>query len=139
MRITLLLCLFIQFVFPFLGNNATMIVPHTKSLATNPLTLPKASLWSLESMLSFYPDHSVQNDSLKVYPNPINQKDMLNISMVEEGKKRLTFYDITGKMVKVIETERKSFAFSISDIGTGVYILNVSSANFQTTKKVIVK
>ncbi|MCF8714571.1 T9SS type A sorting domain-containing protein [Joostella atrarenae] len=140
MRITLILCFFMQLVFPLMANKVEMIVPHTKSLTTNPLTNPNDSQWSLESMLAFYNDEkSVQDDSLKVYPNPVNKKDMLNINMAGNGVKRLTFYDITGTMVKTLETERTTFTFSISDMDTGVYFLNVSASSFQTTKKVIVK
>ncbi|MCM5663275.1 T9SS type A sorting domain-containing protein [Galbibacter mesophilus] len=138
MRITLILCLLMQFVFARAGNEQKFIVPHTESLHANHFNSNLTS-WSLESMLMLYPQSGLEDDSIKVYPNPVNRKDMLNISMTDPGKKRLAFYDITGKMVKVIETERTSFSFSVQDLGTGVYILNVSAAKFQTTKKVIVK
>ncbi|MCX2678554.1 T9SS type A sorting domain-containing protein [Galbibacter sp. EGI 63066] len=138
MRITLILCFVIQLVFPATVNSEKMIVPHTKSFAQIQSNTSDIDKWSLESMLSLYAK-AQDDDSLKVYPNPVNKKDMLNISMGDKGKKVLSFYDITGKMVKVVETERQTFAFSVADMGVGVYILNVKSANFQTTKKVIVK
>ncbi|QLE00081.1 T9SS type A sorting domain-containing protein [Galbibacter sp. BG1] len=138
MRITLILCLLMQFVYSATGDNSKSFVPHTKSMTTNHFS-PENSSWSLERMLMLYTPDVISDDSLKVYPNPVNRRDNLNVSMTEIGKKRLAFYDITGKMVKVIETERTSFSFSVQDLGTGVYILNVSAPNFQTTKKVIVK
>ncbi|MDG3583608.1 T9SS type A sorting domain-containing protein [Galbibacter pacificus] len=138
MRITLILCFFIQLVFPATVNNKEMIVPHTKSLTMTHFIDSDSSPWTLEKMLSLYSFDDI-DDSLKIYPNPVNRRDMLNVSMDDTGKKRLTFYDITGKMVKVVETERKTFSFGISDLGSGVYILNIATVNFQTAKKVIVK
>ncbi|MEL4308715.1 T9SS type A sorting domain-containing protein [Joostella sp. CR20] len=139
MRITLLLCLCLQFAFPMFGSKTTMNVPHTKSLSMTSFHHSTLTTWSLNDVLDLYPEFSTQEDSIKVYPNPIYRKDMLNITMDGDEKKRLVFYDITGNVVKLLETEKKSISFSIAEFGPGIYMLNVSSLNFKATKKVIVK
>ena len=98
-----------------------------------------ATKWSMEYRLLLLSDAQNQNDAVKVYPNPVYRKDELNISLSGEGTKNLSFYDITGKMVKKVVTEKNSVAINIADLGVGVYILNVKSATLQTTKKVIIR
>ncbi|WP_224484557.1 T9SS type A sorting domain-containing protein [Robertkochia aurantiaca] len=79
------------------------------------------------------------SDLVKVYPNPVNRKDNLNIALSGTGKKEIAFYDITGKMVKRLSTEKNSMTMNVSDLGAGVYILNVKSDSIQITKKVIIR
>ncbi|THD65761.1 T9SS type A sorting domain-containing protein [Robertkochia marina] len=95
--------------------------------------------WSMEYRLLLLSETQNQNNAVKVYPNPVYRKDELNISLSGEGTKNLSFYDITGKMVKKVVTERNSVSINIGDLGVGVYILNVKSATLQTTKKVIIR
>lgn len=95
--------------------------------------------WSMEYRLLLLSETQNQNNAVKVYPNPVYRKDELNISLSGEGTKNLSFYDITGKMVKKVVTEKNSVSINIADLGVGVYILNVKSATLQTTKKVIIR
>ena len=59
-------------------------------------------IWSLDYRLMLLSESITQTDAVKVYPNPVNRKDELNISLRGSGKKYLSFYDITGKMVKQV-------------------------------------
>lgn len=96
-------------------------------------------LWSLDYRLMLAAEATAQNDLVKVYPNPVSRRDLLNISLEGSGKKFLSFYDITGKLVKELTTEKNAVALNISEFGVGVYILNVKSPALQTTKKVIIR
>lgn len=96
-------------------------------------------LWSMEYRFLLLSELQTQEHAVKVYPNPVNRKDDLNVNFRGSGKKYLSFYDITGKMVKQIVTEKNSVSLSVADLGVGVYILNVKSASIETTKKVIIR
>jgi len=137
MRITLLIFLFIQLGFPSNAGKDAEVVPQTVAHEQTDFNTANSSTLNLDLMLAFYA--SPLENSLKVFPNPVKRKDMLHITTSDAGKKKLAFYDITGKVVKILETNRTAFAFSVSDLDSGVYILNVSTPNYQSAKKVIVQ
>ena len=136
---TLIICLLLlqtAFAAPKDGRNESQPqspeVPPSAHLVTPPE-------WSVHYSLMFLSEVETQNTDVKVYPNPVNRKDDLNINLSGAGKKYLSFYDITGKMVKKVETEKNAVTINVADLGVGVYILNVKSATVQTTKKVIIR
>ncbi|MBL7472647.1 T9SS type A sorting domain-containing protein [Robertkochia sediminum] len=112
--------------------------PRTTIMSPSP-ELDTPPLWSMEYRLMLLTDLQTQSQPVKVYPNPVNRKDELNISLKGSGQKFLSFYDITGKMVKQVVTEKNVISLSVADLGEGVYILNVKSPSLQTTKKVIIR
>lgn len=135
MRITLLVFLIIQLAFPANAGEEVETVPQ--AIAHEASDFNTSTPMNLDLMLAFYAS-SVEN-SLKIFPNPVKRKDMLHITTADTGSKKLSFYDITGKVVKILETNRTAFAFSVSDLDSGVYILNISTPNYQAAKKVIVQ
>ncbi|WP_224489404.1 T9SS type A sorting domain-containing protein [Robertkochia flava] len=139
-KITTLLIylLLLPFAFSAPTVNCEESLPQPINVLANPAMEP-APEWSLDYRLLLLSETITQKDAVKVYPNPVNRKDELNISLRGAGKKYLSFYDITGKMVKQVVTEKNAVALSVADLGVGVYILNVKSASLQTTKKVIIR
>ena len=112
--------------------------PQSTAVWPSPV-LGDVPVWSLDARLMLLSEAQSQNNSIKVYPNPVSRKDDLNVTLSGTGKKYLSFYDITGKLVKQVTTEKNAVALNVSDLGVGVYILNVKSASLQTTKKVIIR
>lgn len=137
MRITLLIFLFIQVAFPVNAGKDALVLPQAESHEYTDFRTTQQANLNLDLMLAFYA--SPLENSLKVFPNPVKRKDMLHITTSDAGKKKLAFYDITGKVVKILETSRTAFSFSVSDLDSGVYILNVSTSNYEAAKKVIVQ
>lgn len=137
MRITLLIFLFIQMAFPANVGEKAEIVPQAVAHEQSDFNTPIPTSLNLDLMLAFYA--APAENSLKVFPNPVKRKDMLHITTNDPGTKKLAFYDITGKVVKILETNRMAFSFSVSDLDSGVYILNISTPNYQSAKKVIVQ
>jgi hypothetical protein len=69
----------------------------------------------------------------KMYPNPANSSLTLsNISDVN----RIDVYDVTGKLIRTIATEGvENVTIDVTDLNTGVYILNATNnTGVQTTK-----
>jgi len=137
MRITLLIFLFIQLTFPVNSGEDNVVVPLAVAHERTDFKTSPSTPLNLDLMLAFYATPA--ENSLRVFPNPVKRKDMLHITTSDTGKKKLAFYDITGKVVKILETSRTAFAFSVSDLDSGVYILNVSTSNYESAKKVIVQ
>lgn len=137
MRITLLIFLFIQLTFPVNSGEDNVVVPLAVAHEHTDFKTSPSTPLNLDLMLAFYATPA--ENSLRVFPNPVKRKDMLHITTSDTGKKKLAFYDITGKVVKILETSRTAFAFSVSDLDSGVYILNVSTSNYESAKKVIVQ
>ena len=70
-------------------------------------------------------------------PNPVNDK--LNIYFNDEKslQREITVYDLTGSVVKNIETNRKSLTIDVSTLPASAYILEVSYRGNKITKKFV--
>lgn len=69
----------------------------------------------------------------KMYPNPANNS--LNLSNISDVNK-IEVYDVTGKLIRTIATEGvENVTIDVTDLNTGVYILNATNkTGVQTTK-----
>lgn len=72
---------------------------------------------------------SVDNNKLSIFPNPA--KDVLNINY-DKAINQIDVYDVNGKLVKSFNTVYGSI--NVSDLSTGMYMLNI-----QTEEGLIVK
>lgn len=96
--------------------------------------------WSMEARLQLTEPSQQDREVVNVYPNPADRNnDLLNVTLPGTGKKQLAFYDITGKLIYSMETEKQQLSISLTDLGPGVYLLNVKTGKMQTTKKVIIR
>ena len=74
-------------------------------------------------------------NTFAVYPNPAN--GFVNITSQTSGNKNVIVYDILGK--QVINTTIFSDRLDISNLTSGMYLLNISQNGVSSTKKLIVK
>lgn len=72
--------------------------------------------------------------NLKVYPNPFS--DIINVSDIEKVKS-MTVIDFSGRVLKVINTINTSI--NLSDLKSGIYILNVEYKDGNTSSHKIIK
>jgi hypothetical protein len=71
-----------------------------------------------------------------VYPNPAN--DVVNISNSTSAIiSNVEMTDLNGRVVKNITLNATEGQINISDLSTGVYMMNVSSDQGTSTKKII--
>ena len=75
------------------------------------------------------------NGSLKVYPNPTDL-GYVNIISANGQSVDVKVFDILGKLVK---NETVSSQLDISNLTSGMYIMNISQNGKSVTKKLIVK
>jgi hypothetical protein len=82
----------------------------------------------------------------KIYPNPISDNFTLYFKLTDDKKLKVNLYDITGRLVKMLQPETSyakgpySNSFNIGGLTEGIYILAVQSADGETwTQRVIRK
>ncbi|NOY49604.1 MAG: T9SS type A sorting domain-containing protein [Chlorobi bacterium] len=70
-----------------------------------------------------------------MYPNPVN--DNLNLSNIS-GVNEIAIYDIAGKLVKRIDVQlANDITIGVSDLNTGIYLINVTNQKGIQTSKFI--
>ena len=74
--------------------------------------------------------------ALEVYPNPT--QDILNIEMEHNGKSSIKLYDISGKEVMYIQTNKTyQTNIDISTLPSGMYYLKAEGDTWQAGKKIM--
>ncbi len=75
-------------------------------------------------------------DIFSVYPNPVTN-GYVTISSPSNGEKNIAVYDILGK--QVMNTTITSDRLNVSQLNSGVYMLNISENGISSTKKLVIK
>ena len=64
---------------------------------------------------------------ISIYPNPVTTT--LNLSSTAISDFELSILDITGKVIKTERMSDQTFAFDVSDIASGIYMLRLVSTD----------
>jgi uncharacterized protein (TIGR02145 family) len=76
---------------------------------------------------------------IKIYPNPMVENAIIEIYPPDAGDAVVTVYDLAGRQLSrnrsYLDNSRQEF--NISGLGKGLYIINVSSSNYQFSGKLI--
>lgn len=85
---------------------------------------------------------ALSESSVKLYPNPINSGQSLNINTDGiSGNKIVSMYDLSGRMIfsrKLLSTDSQTFEID-SKVKAGSYIIKIASGKNITSKLLIVK
>ena len=84
-------------------------------------------------------EYTFLSKNLKVYPNPLNSGNTINLLFGLPIDAKLTMYSITGKEVfnEVLEnTDRKDI--NVSNLSNGIYLLKLSTEKSSITRKVVI-
>jgi hypothetical protein len=79
-------------------------------------------------------NRAIQIESLKVYPNPVN--DMIFVSGVN-AKSVVTIRDFSGKVINSINDINAMGGINVSDLKTGAYLVEMTNKNNVKTAKFI--
>ena len=80
------------------------------------------------------------NFSLSLYPNPFNPQTIINFQLQEKNYTEITIYDIIGREVSkiyedLLEPGNHNFQWNASNLPSGMYLVRVSSGNYNKTLK----
>jgi CubicO group peptidase (beta-lactamase class C family) len=81
---------------------------------------------------------NTNSSSLDLFPNPATNDLTINLGSTNKNAE-ITITDITGKIIyTTTSTEAKLLEVSTKDFSSGVYVVQIKTANFIETKKLIV-
>jgi hypothetical protein len=98
--------------------------------------------YSSKSIIVSLPNNIIDNgNELLVYPNPTNDKTIINLSGVTD-KLEISIFDIQGKCIeKQIKQPLNGYletSIDVSNLKKGTYFINLKSNQYKQTKKLIV-
>ena len=79
---------------------------------------------------------SFNTDKISIYPNPVTD-GVININSTLLGSKQIALYDITGR--QVLYTNTSNNTINVTNLKSGVYLLNITAENKAVTKKIIIE
>jgi hypothetical protein len=76
------------------------------------------------------------------YPNPFNPSTKISYSIPEDGFVKLAVYNLLGEEVATIvnsfqKADRYEVNFNASSLSSGVYVYKIESANYTSSKKLV--
>ena len=83
-------------------------------------------------------DESTKEISVRVYPNPANEKANINIKGLN-SEAQIIVSDMQGRIVWSAETFENNYELNTSNMQAGVYFIKITSENIVKTQKLIVK
>jgi uncharacterized protein (TIGR02145 family) len=83
--------------------------------------------------------NNIKSSGLKVYPNPMTDKSILEIIPPVAGDAIISVYDMTGKVLAQFKgyIENCKQEFSLSNIKNGFHIINVQGNGYQFSEKLL--
>lgn len=82
----------------------------------------------------------VQSQIFKIYPNPANEVAYLEFFEKFTGETQVSILDISGKRVaQLTVSDSDNVEINVADLPVGVYLLQVSNANGQESRKLVIQ
>lgn len=82
-------------------------------------------------------DYNNNNNFLAIYPNPATTNITINFTSTSKNAS-IKIYDVRGRLVKSIANVKSGeTTFNISELESGLYLVNVNDGNISTTKRFI--
>lgn len=94
------------------------------------------------SKLNDHPIIPTENKLYDNYPNPFNPNTIIKYSLKDDGKVSLKIFNTLGEEVRTLVNEIKpagnyEVEFNVSDLSSGVYIYQLKSGDFVSSKKML--
>lgn len=99
--------------------------------------------WKLVKLGDKQLDDLVENQDIKIYPNPVENYAYVEIGLkgLEEGKFNadIALYDFSGKQVQTLKTQNKVTKINTSNLPQGVYVVTVITGEKKLSTKIVKK
>ncbi len=117
-------------------NSLESKIIHNNNLSYEGLVVD--GFFMIDDLNSIYLLSSIDNKSLTdvlLYPNPVN--DFLTIKLPYYTNAEASIYNILGKKIMNKSFSGVSNQIDISNLKSGIYLVNITSENSSVTKKVV--
>jgi hypothetical protein len=119
---------------PGMGQEKGLAYIDTIQGYTNPrimcvLDLPGVECGSIST------ENTIEDNTTSIFPNPT--RDALTIRNNEFVIRKVTLFDVTGRLVSSTVVNANEYRFERSNMGNGVYMMQISFDNQTITKKVL--
>jgi len=111
---------------------SSVIINSTFSATDGPLTDVAFYNFEINPVSLSLNENKVKN--VTIYPNPV--KDKLFIESLNNEEKKLYIYDLNGRVVKKVKTNRE---ISVSDLKPGIYLLKIDTNQDFYYEKIIIQ
>lgn len=91
--------------------------------------------WGQLKIPTLATNNLVKEGAVSIYPNPT--KDLVNIRLEDAAATNITVFDVTGKSVLSTKVNDTQSEVNLSDLNSGVYLLNVKTDKGETTKRIV--
>lgn len=83
---------------------------------------------------------NVFNDDVKLYPNPLNESELLNVFIKDNAiNSKLLILDIQGKILNQYELKSLHNSINLNDLSKGIYLVHIETEEKSFVQKLIIK
>ena len=118
-------------------NSFLAITSETYSVDTGSLLSSQARYLDQSDLVLGTNDSQLVDNQISVYPNPANNYVFINNATNEVLK--IDIHDIRGAFIKTLKIENGKTQVNISDLHSGIYLINYVKGSSYYTKKMIVE
>lgn len=126
----------------FAGTGASNTIDTVKVenlTAGTSLTLSGDNILHLTGTVGIYSSEYYKPIKLKIYPNPMKDNSIIEISPSVEGEAIITVIDMTGRQLYQTQNylDKSRQEFILSGLKDGYYLINVKGNNYQYSGKLL--
>ena len=80
-----------------------------------------------------------ENVQINIWPNPAAAEVNIQFAANDVSSKKVLLFDMNGRQIKKMNAVSNQLKIDVSGLSKGIYILNIISANGETTEKIMVQ
>lgn len=127
----------------FLESTALIGIPESGSAQTVLFATTGEWVQEIHQLPDLQPrqdeKNSISEEEIQLYPNPASREINIKIDLNEKENAVFTFSDIVGHVVKTGTLDNNSDTIDISDLGSGIYFINLRYNGNENTYKIVIQ
>jgi uncharacterized protein (TIGR02145 family) len=131
-----------NYLISFAGTGASNTVNSVKVenlTAGTSVTLNEGDILHLTGTVGFSEVENNQSSEIKIYPNPMAENSIMEISPPAEGDAVISVFDMTGRQLSQTQgyLDKSRQEFRLSGFKNGLYLINIRGNNYQISGKLL--
>ncbi len=126
----------------FVGTGASSTVDSVKVVNVTQgtsITIGGTEVLHLPSSQGIEPNPDASENTLRIYPNPMNESSTIEFRATSSGTATIELFDVTGKKVAGLQNTLAvgTNSFKISGLQHGIYLVRISSKEYAYSGKLV--